>query len=161
VNVDVHFMGSVGLNKEDRETLELELRNCAAGRLRKIRTGIWTILIGLISSLIFNNSAFGRLSTILTLISTLIVAYGIVNSISWFLFSTSMEKMKKDFDNGTKRSEQLKVLGYNFVTRKITLDNGLKIDSFEIHDEWKKGDLFYIEYLPISNFVLKCGKNSL
>ena len=67
--------------------------------------------------------------------------------------------MKKDFDNGTKRAEQLKVLGYNFVTKKITLDNGLRIDSFEIQDEWKKGDLLYIEYLPISNFVLKCSKN--
>jgi hypothetical protein len=153
-------MDSMQLDKEDKETLKLELINSANGRLRKIRTGILTVVIGLTSTLIFYTSDFGRLSAALTLISILAVVFGLFNIISWFLFSKSIEKLKKDFDNGTKLSNELRISGYNFLTKRIALDNGLKIDSFEIQEEWQKGDLIYIEYLPTSNFILKCGKNA-
>ena len=153
-------MDSMQLNNEDKEILNLELRNSANGRLRKIRTGILIIVIGLTSTLIFYNSDFGRLSAPLTLISILAVVYGLFNTVSWYIFSKSIDKLKKDCDNGTKRSKELRISSYNFFTKRITLDNGLKIDSFEIREEWKKGDLIYIEYLPTSNFILRCGKNA-
>ena len=152
-------MDSMQLSKEDKETLRLELINSANGRLKKIRSGILTIVVGLTSTLIFYASDFGRLSAALTLISILAVVFGLFNIISWFLFSKSIEKLKKDFDNGTKLSKELRISSYNFLTKRIALENGLKIDSFEIQEEWQKGDLIYIEYLPTSNFILKCGKN--
>jgi hypothetical protein len=67
------------------------------------------------------------------------------------MFSKSIEGLKRDINNGVKHVGQLK---------KVTLDNGIKLDSFEIADDWKKGDKVYIEKLPTSNFILKCEKNA-
>lgn len=35
----------------------------------------------------------------------------------------------------------------------LALDNKLKIHSFEIREEWKKGDLINSENLPTSYFI--------
>ncbi len=147
------------LDQADKETLTIELTNSVKGRLRNIKISIGTMVTGLILFLAFYNLNLGQLGTAATLISIIIFAYGLFNTISWFFFSRATEKLENDINKGVKLSGQVRILGYNFLTRKITLDNGLKIDAYEIRDRWTTGDLLYIEQLPTSDFILKCEKN--
>ncbi len=144
-------MDSRQLSKDDREALELEIKNSIDGRQRKIRTGILTSICGLVLTVIFYYLNLGRLGATLVLIALVTMTYGLFNLVSWTMFSKSIEGLKRDINNGVKHVGQLK---------KVTLDNGIKLDSFEIADDWKKGDKVYIEKLPTSNFILKCEKNA-
>ena len=153
-------MESRQLNKDDIETLELEVENSINGRQRKIWTGALTSIGGLILALTFYYSNFGGLGGLLTLVSFVTMIYGIFSIASWTIFSKSIERLKTDFNNGVKHVGQLKISSYNVLTRKVTLDNGFKLDSYEIAADWKTGDQLYIEKLPTSNFILKCDKNA-
>ncbi len=144
------------LNKEDRETLELELTNSIKGRLMNMRNGALTVFIGLVLTLIFYFFNIGQFGGKATIISVIVLFYGLFNFTWWFLSSKSNDKFKNDIENGLKNVGQSKILSYNILTKKITMDNGLKIDSFELANNWKKGDQLYIERLPTSNFILKC-----
>ncbi len=153
-------MDSRQLSKDDIDTLELELKNSINGRQRKIWTGALTSIGGLIFTLTFYYSNLGRLGGALTLVSLVTTTFGIFSIVWWTTFSKSIEKLKSDFNTGVKHVGQLKISRYNLLTRKVTLDNGFKLDSYEIADDWKHGDQLYIEKLPTSNFILKCDKNA-
>ena len=153
-------MDSRQLSKDDQETLELEIKNSINCRQRKIRTGILTIISGLVLSVTFYYLDLGRLGGTLVLLALVAMIYGLFSVASWTMFSKSIEGLKRDVDNGVKHVGQFTILRYNFLTRKVTLDNGLKVDSFEIAEDWKTGDKVYIEKLPTSNFILKCDKNA-
>lgn len=153
-------MDSRQLSKDDIATLELELKNSINGRQRKIWSGALTSIGGLVFAVTFYYSNLGRLGGTLTLVSLVTMMYGLLSIISWTIFLKSIERLKSDFNNGVKHVGQFRISSYNLLTRKVTLDNGLKVDSFEIADDWKTGDLVYIEKLPISNFILKCDKNA-
>ena len=153
-------MQSKQLSKDDIETVGLELKNSINGRQRRIWTATLTSIGGLVFAVTFYYLNFGRFSVALTLVSFLAMIYGIFNVVSWMIFSKSIERLKNDFDSGVKQVGQFRILTYNNYTKKVTLDNELKIDSFEIHDDWKTGDHVYIEKLPTSNFILRCDKNA-
>ncbi len=140
--------------------MELELKNSINDRQERIWTGTLASIGGLVFTVTFYYLGFGRLSIALTLVSFLTMIYGIFNIAFWTKFSKSIERLKSDFDNGVKQVGQYRILTYNFLTKKVTLENGLKIDSFEIRDDWKTGDHVYIEKLPTSNFILTCDKNA-
>ena len=153
-------MDSRQLSKADQESLELEIKNSIDGRQRKIKTGIFTSISGLVLTMIIYYLNLGRMGATLILLALVTMTYGLFNVASWTMFAKSIDKLKRDIDNGVKHVGQFTILSYNFLTRKVTLDNGLKLDSFEIPDNWKKGDKLYIEKLPTSNFILKCDKNA-
>jgi hypothetical protein len=153
-------MDSKQLSSDDTETLKLELKNSINGRQRRIRSGVFTSICGLFFTLTFYYLDIGRLSVALALVSFVIMLYGLFNIASWTMFSKSIKKLQNDFDNGVKHVGQFRISSYNHWTRKVTMDNGLKVDSLDIADDWKTGDQLYIEKLPTSDFILKCEKNA-
>lgn len=148
------------LNKDDREKLKLELTNSIKGRLTNIKKGAFTALAGLVLTSAFYFYNIGPSSGMATIISIVILFYGLINCIWWFLVARSNNQFKNDIDKGVKLVGHGKISSYNFLTKKITLDNGLKIDRFEITGHWKKGDHIYLEQLPTSNFILKCDNKN-
>ena len=152
------FMDGRELSQTDRETLKLELKNSIDGRQRNIKGGIFTFVGGLALGATFYYLELGRLDTAITLISAVTVIVGLFNLTSWFLFSKSIAKLTRDIEKGIKNVGQFEILSYNPLTRKVTLDKGFKIHSFEITYDWKMGDQIYIERLPTSNFILSVTK---
>jgi hypothetical protein len=116
------------------------------------------VLFGLILGVTFIYVRLGRLSEIVIILSFLSFFYGSYSLTSWFLFYKKIDKLDNDIRNGIKSVGLSSILRYNFITKKVKLENGLMIDSFDLQEEWKKGDRFYIERLPTSEFVLKCEK---
>lgn len=148
------------LTKIDKETLDLELRKSILGRKRNIKKGYLIVVGGTALGVTSYLLGLERVSSAITILSLLMVFFGLFNLTSWFLFSNSIDKLKIDIENGIKNVGQFEILRYNPATRKVTLNNGFKIDRFEIPDDWKKGDWIYIERLPTSNFILKCDRNA-
>ncbi len=152
-------MDSHPLTDDDRQLIHLELTNSTNARHRKRRQGFIIFLLGILIAITFYYSN-GRVTPLLTLASLAALVFGLFTAVSWTLFSRQIAKLQSDFDNGRKHIGNHRISGYNSFTKKVFLDNGLKIDHFELSGEWAVGDHVYIELLPISGFVLKCDHKS-
>lgn len=156
-------MDEIILTTEEKKLLMDEMGKSRQSRKRNIKKGLIILLasltIAILTGLIDRKGLpqqFSRLAGAATAISIFISAFGLLNIYYWF-WTTKKEinKLDRDITIGKKVSGQLKIIGYNFISRNIKLENGVHIDRYNIGDSCKKDDYLDIEYLPTSIYILK------
>jgi hypothetical protein len=164
----VHFMNEKLLTSEERALLQEEKTNSEKGRQRNIKKGLTIVLVSvtvvLLTSLIDRSDLSQEINRLLGALRAISVSTAILGilSLHYWLRTAKKEidKLNDDITNGKKISGRFKIIGYNFFSQEVKLDNGVSIDRYDVGAGWKKGDVFDVEYLPTSLYVFKCDKNA-
>jgi hypothetical protein len=156
------------LTPEEKRLLEEEKTNSEKGRERNIKKGITIVLVSvtviLLTSLVDSSDLSQEMSRLLGAVKAISVFSTILGTFSLYHWlrraKKENDKLNYDITNGKKISGRFKIVGYNFFSREVKLDNGISIDRYNVGAGWKKGDVFDVEYLPTSLYILKCDKDA-